>query len=427
VNVAVGDEQGVLAGGGIDMPEAGTARPTFDVEVRGWAVGRRAPPVHAELSYEELLLRQVPFDVSRPKLAVRHPRTNAGDEIGFRVVNGVLRLPTEFELSVHAVTEDGQRAAIGTLGGRRAEIRTAFEPRFQPLMITTLGRTGSMMLMRMLEPHPEVLVYRPFRYEQRVASYWIEVMLALAEPASYFRQIAPVGSLDERIWWLGENGPAPGSVGDEQTVRWMGSDAVRELAELSQSRIERFYGQLAARAGNSAPAFFAEKYALEISHLVRELYPGAREVFLVRDFRDMLCSIIAFNERRGVKGFGRSAASSDREYVQQLGGWAARLERAHELRADRSVVVRYEDLVLDPAPTLSGLLEYLQLEPAPHVVETMIAALGSEPTVLADHGTAPDPRSSIGRWRDELDDELLELCEKAFGSALESFGYARAS
>ena len=43
-------------------------------------------------------------------------------------------------------------------------------------MLTTLGRTGSMALMRMLEAHPEVLVYRPHRYEQQVAGDRLDVL-----------------------------------------------------------------------------------------------------------------------------------------------------------------------------------------------------------------------------------------------------------
>ena len=46
-----------------------------------------------------------------------------------------------------------------------------------------------------------------------------------------------------------------------------------------------------------------------------ELYPDSREVFLVRDFRDMVSSILAFNAKRGARGFGRAAAETDAGYV----------------------------------------------------------------------------------------------------------------
>ena len=48
-----------------------------------------------------------------------------------------------------------------------------------------------MLLMRLLEAHPDLLVLRPHRYEQRVAGYWVEVLLTLTEPSSYMRQLAP--------------------------------------------------------------------------------------------------------------------------------------------------------------------------------------------------------------------------------------------
>jgi sulfotransferase family protein len=426
IDVSVEDRagEGPLAGCGIDMPEPGATRDTFDLEVRGWAVGRREAAMSVELAHEDVLLTAAPLDVSRPKLAAQHPDTGAGESIGFRALIGALRLPTEFELDVRAVTEGGERAPIGRLRGRRSQLHTSFVPTLQPLMVTTLGRTGSMMLMRMLEAHPEVLVYRPFRYEQRVASYWIEVMLSLCEPASYFRQLAPAGSLDDPRWWLGEDGGTPTGLRDEEIQRWLGFDAVRELAEVSQTRIERLYTQIAEReTGGSRPSLFAEKYALGVSHLVRELYPDARELFLVRDFRDMVSSIIAFDEKRGTRGFGRGAAKSDREYVEALAGWAARLVRSYEQRAGRSTLVRYEDLVLEPEQTLRDLLEYLAVTSTDEVVSAMLEALQAELPELAEHRTTPDPGSSIGRWREDLSAELLEACQEAFGPALATFGY----
>ena len=97
--------------------------------------------------------------------------------------------------------------------------------------------------------------------------------------------------------------------------------------------------------------------------------------------------------------------------------------RSYERRTGRSIVVRYEDLVLEPAPTLTRLLGYLGVEAGAPVVERMLEAPAGGLPALADHRTAADPRTSIGRWRRELDDELLAACEEAFGPALETFGY----
>jgi hypothetical protein len=40
--------------------------------------------------------------------------------------------------------------------------------------------------------------------------------------------------------------------------------------------------------------------------------------------------------------------------------------------------------------------------------------------------TSETPEGSIGRWRRDLEPELAEACEEAFGGALEAFGYEHA-
>src|SRR5207244_1900303 len=153
-------------------------------------------------------------------------RYGVDSRIGFRALANALLLPPEFELGVLALTGTGARIRLGIVRGRRAELPGSGDGRLQPLIVTTLGRTGSMLLLRLLEAHPEVLVIRPHRYEQRVAGYWSEVLLALTDPASYMRQLAPAGSLDRPRWWLGDEGPTPGFDPQRGLQRWLGSDAV---------------------------------------------------------------------------------------------------------------------------------------------------------------------------------------------------------
>jgi hypothetical protein len=43
---------------------------------------------------------------------------------------------------------------------------------------------------------------------------------------------------------------------------------------------------------------------------------------------------------------------------------------------------------------------------------------------LARHRTSPDEHASVGRWQTELDEDLKRACERSFGAALETFGYA---
>jgi hypothetical protein len=186
----------------------------------------------------------------------------------------------------------------------------------------------------------------------------------------------------------------------------------------------------------AAPVYFAEKHVRPsyLPNLTAELYPRAKEVFLVRDFRDMARSIMAFDEQRGFAGFGRPEGITDEEYLRDglrqmaldlRDSWVARRERAH--------LIRYEDLILQPKETLTAMLEYLELDSTPATVDQVLA-FGSEEILrlpgaaqevseVRGHRTVADPRASIGRWRADTDASFRDLSQEVFGEALEEFGY----
>jgi hypothetical protein len=409
-----------LAGSEINLPAGGDSLPTYALDLRGWAIARDAALTAVDVIGDGATVRTAPLDVERPHVAGRY---GVDASIGFRLLVNALELPPEFELSVIARTAGGAPVPIGVVRGRRTELPGHTSASLQPLIVTTLGRTGSMLLLRLLEAHPELLVLRPHRYEQRVAGYWTEVMLALTDPASYMRQLAPAGSLDRPLWWLGSEGPTPGFDPQSGLQRWLGSEAVGSLAQFCAERIDALYREAARARPDEKPRYFAEKHTLRSAALTTELYPHGREVFLVRDFRDMVSSILAFNRRRGVQGFGEGAADGPLDYVERLGGWAEGLVRSFDRRRGRAHALRYEDLVREPRATLDALLEYLGVDASGTVVSGLLESLRAEMPELARHATSPDPDASIGRWRADLDDELKAACERSFSLALETFGY----
>ena len=156
---------------------------------------------------------------------------------------------------------------------------------------------------------------------------------------------------------------------------------------------------------------------------MRELYPAARELFLVRDFRDMIASMRAYNARKGFGDFGRETAQSDATWLAELRRGVIALRDAWRERGDPSSLVRYEDLVRDPDATLPPLLASLGLDTAPETVSRLIAAAAPDAPELRGHGTAGSPDASIGRWRHDLPPELLAAVEETFGDLLQEFGY----
>jgi hypothetical protein len=278
--------------------------------------------------------------------------------------------------------------------------------------------------VHLLGAHPSVVAYRPFRVEPRVASYWMGVLRSLAEPASYRRQMQG-RNLQDPTWWLGSEGRVARRTQDAELQDWLGSEAVRTLAAFAQSRIDDVYSRIATLQGHPDAAYFAEKYQPDaIPPLMWELYPDAREVVLVRDFRDMLCSILAFNAKRGVQGFGRDRASTDADFVDQMGKPADALAQSWRRRSGKAHLVRYEDLVSRPAETIETLLDYVGIDSGEQVVRALLNELAEAGDDAVRHRTTSAGTSeSVGRWRAELGPELLARCEQAFGPALEAFGY----
>jgi hypothetical protein len=177
--------------------------------------------------------------------------------------------------------------------------------------------------------------------------------------------------------------------------------------------------------GQTLPTYFAEKYIPDdfVPAMMWGLYPQGREVLLVRDLRDMVASVLSFNAKRGYAAFGRERAANNEDYARQLRASGLRLLQSWEQRSDRAYLLRYEDMILRPVETLRSLLEHLELDSTPSMIESMIRRASEDMSEMRKHRTSPDPKSSIGRWRRDLDTSVQAACQKAFGDILEKFGY----
>jgi hypothetical protein len=207
---------------------------------------------------------------------------------------------------------------------------------------------------------------------------------------------------------------------------WSGSTYVTDLAAFCQRSIDGWYLATAAAQGQAEDTlvYFAEKHFPDVyPRLMRELYPGARELFLVRDFRDMVASMQAYNARKRAGDFGRDKAGSDEAWLVHLHQNFLVLRAAWRDRGEPGSLVRYEDLVRVPEAALPPLLASLGLDAAPELVSRLIAAAAPDAPELHGHGTSASSEASIGRWRNNLSPELGAAVEVTFGDLLREFGY----
>ena len=279
---------------------------------------------------------------------------------------GLVGLREDAELELRVVLDGDVRVPAGTLELRREPLRSGFEAQVQPLVLTSLGRSGSTWLMKMFAAHPEIVTLRRFPYESSPGKYWMHAMKVLSDPANLELSAHPDSFHSDR-WWAGSNPYFDASaIDDPERAAWLGREHVERLARFFQETIEDWYLTVARSQGQEAPRYFAEKHLWPnfLPMLIRELYPGAREVFLVRDFRDVACSALAADARRGYSGFGREPHMSQEEYVREVvHRMATDLHRSWEARAPGAHLVHYEDMARRPQETLRALLTFLGVTP----------------------------------------------------------------
>jgi hypothetical protein len=345
-----------------------------------------------------------------------------------------LTLPAPaFTIVVRVVFQDGCRRVIAEIRGTQ-QLTSAFTPSMQPIIVTSPGRSGSTLLMRMLAAHPDIIVHERFPDgETYVCSYWMHFLQVLAAPVD-------TSQVDSLQFWTNRKRLPPfpyaflvpdihaGSMGSTAN-HWYAADQVEEFARVAQATVESFYREYVRGRKRSTPAYFAEKSvqqkgvrAGQYHSTMRQLYPRGREIFLIRDPRDTLASVLAFNARRGFDDFGRELVETDEQYVDVIRTRTLTFVQMWESASHRGPLVRYEDLVYSPTKQISAMLDALELDSSADIIDAMVKA-GNEVTAnVNSHKTSPDGPSSIGRWKRDLEPRLQKICDEALSGLLDELG-----
>jgi hypothetical protein len=323
--------------------------------------------------------------------------------------------------------EDGTPVHLATIVVAHRGITTGYEPRLSPITVTSLGRMGTTWLMRLLAHHPEVVVHPQYPYEVGVAKYWAHLLRVASAPADHAASSHPETFTADGAH-IGHN-PYFGDflAGSPALNRWLGERQPALLAAYAQQAADEFYLAVAAETATPTARCFAEKGLPDhVPDVLTDVYPQAREVILVRDIRDVICSAVAFDAKRGRRSFGREVLADDLGFVNQLHMDLGRLVRSWQRRRDSALLVRYETLIAAPEATLAEILGHLDLASSSRVVNQILESANASTPELDAHRTTSDPAASIGRWRTDLaavHPDLPERCDELFAPLLTELGY----
>jgi hypothetical protein len=415
------DSTGLL-GFSIDEPKAGIRADCYAIKIAGWALSEVHEPITIRAKYNERTLWATNRGCSRPDLAELYPHLPLAAKSGFRMIVNLLGLPLEAGIDIYAEVGESPAVRIGTIHFQRVPLRSPYIPSMQPILLNNLGRSGSKWLTTLIAQHAEVLAWRPYELEPRTIHYWVSILERLSNPNSYMQILA--ADLSRPHYWMAAQQPiAIEEFPNDAMVPLLGHASIEATGAFCQEQVERFYRQIAMTERKTDARYFIEKHVPNpyLTTFIRELYPAAREIFLVRDLRDVFCSMAAFNARLNGQRFLREKFSTDSQFVSSLRQQALALLKEWKARSGTAFLVRYEDLIRNPVPTLRSVLDYLGVPSTPAIVEGILRRASS--VAAGEHQTSSSAESSIGRWQHDLSPDLVTSCGEAFAEIMEEFGY----
>ncbi len=334
-------------------------------------------------------------------------------EDGARLPNGERRLPplAEMRPPVPAALPVPPPVAAPPKRARRATRAPALPQDLMPILVTAPGRSGTTLMMGLLARSPAIVAAELVPYELRLLSYYSAAFGVLTAPADLERSTHP-DRLEGDGFHIGFNPfHAPQympAFHDRATLLdYFQTYAPDRALAFARDMVGEYYTRLARDKAKPGARYFAEKgnnLHAPTRAFTRRVFPQMRELVIVRDPRDVLCSHMAYFSSPPEKAFSQLTHA-----CRQL--LAIRAQAQPDTH-----ILKYEDMVADDPTCFAALSAFLDTAVQPEG--------GARPgEVFRSHGTSISPGASVGRWRSNLGEALRARCAQEWGDFLTTFGY----
>jgi len=281
--------------------------------------------------------------------------------------------------------------------GRAAEPRTGSPSLDRPVMIAGPDRSGTTLMFALLASHPSLSMVR----RSNMFRYFNHRYGDLSDPSNLdrclnvmlrYKRLQPLEPDEERI--RREFAQGPPTYG-----RLFGLFHAHQAERAGRSR----WGDKSLHTEHYADGVFAE-------------FPDARIIHMVRDPRDRYASV-----RRRHPG---SSARLGRGVGRWIGSTQAGLRNASRY-PDRYLLVRYEDLVMDPEGTTREVCRFIgePYEPRMLSMEQTPEHRDRSNSSFGDIAPGTISTTGVGRFRDVLTPSEVRLIQSVARRQMARTGY----
>lgn len=273
------------------------------------------------------------------------------------------------------------------------------------LFVIGCPRSGTTLLRRMLDNHPQLTVANDTHFITRAVK---KALRKSADPVLTPELVEQVGAY-HRFYRMGLDAADVG-------------EATRGCRTYSQF-VSRLYDLRAAREGKPLSGEKTPDFCRQIPAL-HSLFPRAKFIHIIRDGRDT--SLSAMNWATSTKGPGRWSLWAE-ESVGTCALWwcwqtGAGVRDGHALGEGLYYELKYEDLVADSPARLSAIAAFLQIPDSERMANYFAAKTIKNPHLSAKSAWLP-PRKGLRDWRNQMVEEDIAVFEGIAGELLTQLGY----
>jgi protein-tyrosine sulfotransferase len=209
-------------------------------------------------------------------------------------------------------------------------------------------------------------------------------------------------------------------------------EKIRSIKKESLSNIQfidSLFTHLQQKAGKHR---WGEKSPRNVTVIGRlfKYFPESRFIHIIRDGRDVACSLRHFPKHKIVDG-NIVKLDTNNPIDQCISTWIHNVKLGLAWRSDpRYLEIKYEDLVSNPKHTMTDVLDFID-EPWDedvlnyYLVDSATRSIDKIPQNI--RARKPIDKSALARWKRDLSKEEQELFKKMAGDLLVELGYEQDS